>query len=102
MEIPETEPSSIDQAIEVAFERTRGQFKIEIEPKQLWTLKAQLVGVLRGWRGDAHPRFVILFVELWAIAQISRIANDEPTLTDKQMRVFLGQSMEFLNCFTHR
>ena len=30
MEIPETVPSSIDQAIEVAFQRTTGQF-IEID-----------------------------------------------------------------------
>jgi hypothetical protein len=75
---------------------------MQIDPKQLQDLKPQLMEVFKSWPGEAHPRFVSLFVELWAIAQFSRLANEEPLLTDRQIRTFLGHSMEFLNCFFHR
>jgi len=100
MEIPDTDPSSIDQAIDFGFQRTRGQFGIEIE--QLENFKPQLISVLESWPGEAHPRFVMLFVELCAIAQISRLANREPVLTDKQISGFLRRCLDFFNCFAHR
>lgn len=99
MQIPETEPSSIDQAIELALERTRGQFKIELELAQLRNLKPQLMAVLKKWPGEVHPRGVNLFFELWAIAQISRLANGEPPLKDKQISDFLDRCLTFFNCF---
>jgi hypothetical protein len=102
MEIPETVPSSIDQAIEAACDRARGSFNIDVEPKQLRALKPQVIAVFKNWPGEAHPRFVNLFVELWAIAQISRLANKEPGLKDEQVRAFLGQCADYFNCFIHR
>ena len=91
---------AIRKGFEDAFQRTRVRFDVDLE--RIFDLQSRLVGVLESWPYEAHPRFVTLFAELWAIAEIARFANGEPRLTEEQIREFLGHSSVYFNSFKHK
>jgi hypothetical protein len=90
----------VRQGIEAAFVRTREHF--EAEPRRIRELTPGLIRVLEGWPAEAHPRFVTLFAELWAIAEAARVAYGEPGLRDEEIRDFLGHCFAYFNSFKHR
>jgi len=91
---------SISQGLEAALQRTRDRF--DVSRGRIDDAGPVLVRVLEAWPAEAHPRFVTLFVELWAIAVIARIANGEPPLTEPQIRDFLGHCSAYFNSFKHK
>ena len=93
---------SISRGLEAALERTRERFGTSNTIPQDAPEVRRLTRVLQNWPGDADPRFVSLFVELFAVAQIARVANNEPMLTDEEIFAFLAHSSAFFNSFLHK
>lgn len=96
----EIEREFVDEGMTAAFARTRERF--EVEPGRIAGLLPQVINVLEDWPAEAHPRFVALFVELWAIAETARMANGEPQLRRAEIRDFLGHCFAYFNSFKHR
>lgn len=93
---------SINRGLQAASDRTRERFGITGPLSQNAPEVRQLVRVLESWPNEADARFLALFVELWAVARIARLANNEPMLTDEEIRTFLDQSKTFFNSFLHK
>ena len=94
-------PSSIEEGLNAAFQRTRVHFR-EVTRGRLRELESPLMNVLSEWPIETHPRFVSLFVELWALAEAARLANKEPRLEEEEIRNFLGQTSKYFNSFIHK
>lgn len=95
---------SLDQGFEAAFNRTKERFGTDaIRFQDPYPRRAsRLLKVLESWPTEAHPRFVTLFAELWAVAETARLANGEPRLTEDEIRAFLGLSLNYFNSFKHK
>jgi len=91
---------AINRGVENAFQRTRQRF--EINERRILDSQYRLVEVLESWPGEADPRFVTLFAELWAIAEVARLANGEPKLVNEEIRDFLGHCFAYFNSFKHK
>jgi len=100
----EIDRKSLDQGFRAAFERTRYHFETNLAPEQFPRSigMPRLIGVLERWPVEAHPRFVTLFAELWAVAETARLANREPSLTEDEIYAFLDSSWAFFNSFKHK
>ena len=64
--------------------------------------RKELDRALDGWPVDLSSRFVFLFVELATIASLSRQKYKHRSLTENDLRAFLGHCALFFNSFTHR
>jgi hypothetical protein len=94
------DPGLLDDGLTAANQRTKSYFKVA--PEKLRDLDGPLRRALEEWPAAANPRFVTLFVELWAIAESARLVNEEPRLTENEIRAFLGHASTFLNSFIHK
>lgn len=74
----------------------------DFAPRRIEEFEGPLRRVLQDSQIDAHPRFITLFVELWAVAEIARSVNQEPRLNEKQIQLFLDHTVEYINSFIHR
>jgi len=91
---------SVNRGFAAGIQRTTERF--DIGPSFLPEFAPRLVAVLSKWENEAHPRFVALFAELWAVAEIARIGNNEPRLTEEDISSYLDHSSKFFNSFKHK
>jgi hypothetical protein len=87
--------------LKAGFDRVQAHFP-EFFYKTFDELDRPLKQVLQKSNINPHPRFITLFVELWAVAEVARVFNGEPRLNEQQIEIFLNRTAEFINSFTHK
>jgi hypothetical protein len=99
----EFEDSTLRRGLEAGMARGCDAFSTFVASgEHLSALENNLRIILRSWPTGAHPRFVRLFAELYAIAAVARAANNEVPLSEDDLRSFLGHAFVFFNSFKHR
>ena len=92
--------ADINDGLGLAFQRTRSRFG-DVGLDRVRDSMGPLIGALEAWPAEADGRFVRLFVELWAVAAIARLANAEAPLSQLHIRDFLGHCWVYFNSFKH-
>lgn len=70
----------------------------EVDPEII----ERLYEIFSAWPAELSPRFVFMFARFTGLAAGSRVANQEPSLSDDQIVAFLGHSASFFNSFKHK
>lgn len=95
----EAQDDPISEGMRAGFAAASEHFTLEFS--QLEQAESLLREAFSSLEESSNDRFIILFSQMVAIAEASRIANDEPALEYDQIENYLHKSINFFNSWRH-
>jgi len=95
----EAQKDPVSEGMHAGFSIASEHFALEFS--QLEQAESRLREVINLLDKSSSGRFIFLFSQMVAIAEASRIANDEPALEYDQIKEYLQESVSFFNSWRH-